>query len=67
MKAVSVALGQGALHGPGAERICKFLLTFSPTNTVHTPDGMDPKSGARARARAAEWRGRLAGLRKEPA
>jgi hypothetical protein len=67
MKAMSMALGSGAPPRPGTKHICKFLLTFSTFNAADAPDRVDPKSGARARARAAEWRGRLAGQRKEPA
>ena len=59
MKAVNVALGYESRSRPRVETIC--------IDAAHTPDGLDPKSGARARARAAEWRGRLAGQRKEPA
>jgi len=43
-------------------------LRVEPIRIVaaRTPDGLDPTSGAPARARAAEWRGRLADQRKEP-
>jgi hypothetical protein len=59
MKAVNVASGYESRPRPRAEPICIVA--------AHTPDELDPKSGARARARAAEWRGRLVGQRKEPA
>jgi hypothetical protein len=67
MKAVTAASGHGAPRGPGTEHICRFWLTFSAPDAARALDGMDAKSGARARARAAEWRGRLADPRKEPA
>ena len=42
-------------------------LSFSILHGVAAPDRVDSKSGARARARTTECRGRVVGQRKEPA
>jgi hypothetical protein len=57
MRAVTVASGYETRPRPRVEPI-RIV-------TEHTPDGLDPNSGAPARARAAEWHGRLADQRKE--
>jgi hypothetical protein len=37
MKALTVALGQGAHRRPEARRIYKFQLTFSPMEWIRSP------------------------------